>query len=144
MNIHPWPLAQVNPLDFGRNFREAEQNFQWTNVVLVVAIILAIVFALWLLLNYIAEREGRSYHSPRKLFRELCHAHGLDRGSRQLLKRLASAHRLTHPSQLFLDPERFDVLQLDTTWVAERSTLESLRDQIFGQKLPDQESTTSD
>lgn len=130
-------LAQVNPLDMGRNFRAANAGFDWSNVFLVVAILAAIVFGIWIAARYSAEREGKTYRHPGRLFRELCHAHQLDRPRRKLLKRLAAAHRLPLAAQLFLDPRRFDVSQLDASWASQRSELEALRDQIFGQDLPE-------
>lgn len=128
--------AQVDPLDFGRNFRAADQQFQWSNVVLVAAIILAVGFAIWLAIRCATDGERRGYRSPRQLFRELCQAHQLDRHSRVLLARLAAAHRIA-PAVLFLNPERFDASQLDPTWSAQRTDLERLRDTIFGRKLND-------
>lgn len=129
-------LGQVNPLDFGSKFRAAGEEFRWTNAALVLAIIAAVGFGLWLALRVAATREKRGYRSPRRLFNELCLAHQLDRPSRALLKRLAVAHNLT-PSRLFLDPERFDAAQLGGTWTGERPQLEQLRDTIFGRKLSD-------
>ncbi len=133
---HYFLLGQVNALDFGRKFRAADENFQWANVALFIAIATAMGFGLWLALRLATEREKRGYRSPRQLFRELCHAHQLDRSSRALLKRLATAHNLM-PSRLFLDPERFDATQLGGSWTNQRPQLEQLRDTIFGRKLND-------
>ena len=128
--------AQVNPMDFGRNFRAADEEFHWSSVVLVVAIIVAICFAVWLGVRYATDGERRGYRNPRRLFQELCAAHELDRHSRALLMRLAAAHTVA-PAVLFLNPERFDATQLDAAWLSQRSELERLRDTIFGRKLHD-------
>ena len=134
-------LAQVNPLDLGRNFRAAERDFQWANVVLLIAIIAAVGFAIWLAVRFASEGEKRGYRSPRRMFRELCHAHQLDRTSRRLLKRLGAAHRLA-PMRLFLEPERFDPSQLGGSWAGQRPQLELLRDRIFGRRLKDEARST--
>lgn len=125
-------LAQVDPLDFGRSFREAEANFQWSNVALGVACVVAIGVAFSLAMRYLAWREGRRYHHPHKLFAELCRAHRLDRASRKRLQRLAAAHKLADPARVFLEPERFDATQLDASFNDDRAALVALRDLIFG------------
>ncbi len=130
-------LAQVNPLDFGRNFREAETNFQWSNAALVVASIVAIGLAFSLVVRYLTWREGRRYRHPQKLFWELCRAHGLDRASRKRLQRLANAHQLRDPARVFLEPERFNATLLGTSFNDDRAALEALRDLIFADLLPE-------
>lgn len=128
-------FGQVNPLDFGRSFREAEANFQWSNVALVVASVIAVGVAFSLVMRYLAWREGRRYHHPQKLFAELCRAHSLDRMSRKRLQRLAAAHKLTDPARLFLEPERFETAHLDASINDDRAALVALRDLIFYEQL---------
>jgi hypothetical protein len=128
-------LAQVNPVDFGRSFREAEANFHWSNAALVVACIVAIGLAFSLAVRYLTWREGRRYRHPHQLFAELCRAHGLDRASRKRLQRLASAHKLADPARIFLEPERFETTQLGASFNDDRAALEALRDLIFSYQL---------
>ena len=128
-------LAQVNPIDFGRSFREAEANFQWSNAALVVTSVVAIGLAFSLVVRYLTWREGRRYRHPHKLFAELCRAHSLDRVSRKRLQRLASAHKLADPARVFLEPDRFDTTHLDASINDDRAALEALRDLIFREQL---------
>ncbi|HTN75123.1 MAG TPA: hypothetical protein VL096_07750 [Pirellulaceae bacterium] len=131
-----WAQASENPLeDMGRNFRLANQDFRWSNVFLVLAIIAAMAMAISLLVRYMNARENYTIYSPQRLFRELCKAHGLEHKKRRVLKRLAVAHQLASPAQLFVEPERFDVGHLNADWQAQRSELEALRDLIFGCRM---------
>src|SRR5690606_17299190 len=97
--------------------------------------IATVAVAVWLLARYVNFRESRGFHHPRRLFQELCAAHGLGRKNRNLLRRLAAAHQVALEAQLFIEPERFDVAQLDAPWQQERAALEELRDAIFGRPL---------
>lgn len=136
--MKPWFLvAQVNPADFGRAFREAEQNPPWSSALLVMALAVAVVLGLWLTMRLTGEGRVRRYRSPRKLFYELCLAHQLDKPSRKLLQRLAAAHSIA-PSLLFLDPERFDASHLSAAWASSRPQLEALRDVIFGRRIDEE------
>jgi hypothetical protein len=126
-------------MNMGRNFREAGERFQWSSVLLVVAIIALVALTVWLLVRYVNFRETRGFHNPKRLFQELCAAHGLNRHRRNLIARLAAAHQLEYPAALFLAPERFDVAQLDASWQSQRAALEELRDAIFGRRLAEEE-----
>lgn len=42
------------------------------------------------------------------LFHGLCRAHGLGRGSRLLLRRIAQHHRLRQPARIFTEPDWLD------------------------------------
>ncbi len=122
-------------MEMGRNFREASSRFQWSHVFLVLAIIAVLAVAVWLLVRYVHFRETRGFRNPRRLFKELCAAHGLPRGRRKLLLRLATAHQIALPAALFLEPDRFDVAQLPPSWQSQQVALEELRDAIFGRRL---------
>jgi hypothetical protein len=98
-------LAQVDPLDFGRNFRAAEEGFQWANVVLVVLILAGIAAALAVVIRHFRQRGDENFRSPRLLFLQLCQAHNLDRSDRKVLEQIARKYRLQHPARLFVEPE---------------------------------------
>ncbi len=71
-------------------------------------------------------------NNPWALFRSLCKAHGLRRSSRRMLKQLAHWQRLEHPSRLFVEPERFETVNLSPTLQSQTSAIHALRDRIFG------------
>jgi len=68
---------------------------------------------------------------PKKLFRELCRAHGLDFASRRLLYRLATAHQLAQPAEVFLTPAMFQADQLPPQLRAQAGQLQRLRQRLF-------------
>ncbi len=68
---------------------------------------------------------------PQKLFRELCRAHGLDRGSQRLLRQLATSLGLTQPAEVFLTPSALEVKQLPKQLHAEEARIRELREQLF-------------
>lgn len=104
-------------------------------VLVLIAVALAVVY--WL-----AGRTGRPgreqrYDHPRALFRALCRAHGLDRASRRLLDQLARQQRLSDPARLFLEPERFEAVNLGASLKPRRHQFVALRDHIFAEtELP--------
>lgn len=122
--------------DLGRNFRDGGAGLSTGNLIFAVTVVVGVTTSVWLLSRWLRIREERGFNNPRALFRELCQAHGLERTDRRLLKSLARAHRLDHPSRLFLEPDRFDVsARPGAETLAERARLESLRDRIFGCRL---------
>ena len=70
-------------------------------------------------------------NDPNRLFRELCRAHGLDRGSRKLLQQLAMQTGLVQPAEVFLTPAVFEVNQLPEQLQRERERVMELRGQLF-------------
>ena len=68
---------------------------------------------------------------PHRLFRELCLAHKLDRGSARLLAHLATALRLEQPAQIFLTPAAFEPARLPGSLKARAAELKLLRERLF-------------
>lgn len=108
-----WDLNAAILLGQGRvgNLRKQFRNgtdFELKHMVIVLAVLVVIGVVAWLIARYVKYRETNGV--PGALFRELCRAHQLDWGSRQLLKGLASHHGIT-PASLFVQPTRFDDLE---------------------------------
>jgi hypothetical protein len=123
--------SQVDPLSFGRNFRAASENFPWTGAIITSLVLLTLATLLIIAARRAALRESRGYRHPRRLFAELCRAHQLDPARRKLLERLAAEQKLSQPSLLFLDPDRFQADRLGPSLAAEREEIERLREQLF-------------
>ncbi len=70
-------------------------------------------------------------NDPKKLFRELCRAHGLDFSSRRLLHQLASAYQLHQPAEVFLTPSAFQADRLPPQLQAQAGRLQQLHDRLF-------------
>ncbi len=68
---------------------------------------------------------------PDKLFRELSLAHGLDRASQKLLRRLAEALQLAQPAEVFLQPAFFQAGRIPQELLGEEVELEELQEQLF-------------
>jgi hypothetical protein len=71
-------------------------------------------------------------NSAAQLFRELCRAHGLSHSHRRLLKRLATARRLTSPALVFVEPKHFDTTNLPASLLPSAKELQHLSAQLFG------------
>ena len=70
------------------------------------------------------------------LFRQLCEAHQLSGRDRRRLARLALAHRLSNPSEIFVRPELFDEGGgLENMHSREWSALMVLRDRLFARRI---------
>lgn len=68
---------------------------------------------------------------PWKLFRELCHAHGLDGSSQRLLRKLAETRQLQQPAEVFLTPSVFDTSKLPPALQSQSQQLRNLRARLF-------------
>ena len=66
---------------------------------------------------------------PRKLFRELCQHHGLDRSDRRLLLKLVATRQLRQPAELFVTPLAFDPANLPADLNGQK--LSNLRARLF-------------
>jgi signal transduction histidine kinase len=120
--------------NMGHRFQGKNAQLHWDDLFMLLAIVLAVVVAGWLL-SRVAQRERRRRtNSPRALFQELCQAHRLDRQSRKLLLRLAKHQELSHPASLFIDPRRFAPGQLPELSPSQLRRLENLRVQLFAEE----------
>lgn len=127
--------------DLGRRLRDGSGGLTIPNMVFILIVLVVAVGSLWLLSRFLKQRDGRGYNSPRKLFRELCKAHSLDRNDCRLLKRLARGHKLKQPSLLFLEPDRFDSGPVKSDLAPLRAEFQRIRDSIFGRRLDEMTSS---
>lgn len=127
-------MAQVNRLsEMGRNFRGERSQLGLDDIVKGLAV-LAVVFGVaWLLNRYLLRKGGERirYTSPRRLFGELCRAHGLSWPQRRLLRKLAMERKLPQPSELFLMPQAFAEAGLSPALAARSSELQALNRRLF-------------
>ena len=95
--------------------------------------LIAIVLGIWMLARIAARQDkAKRINNPWALFRSLARAHGLDRASRRMLKQLAQWQRLDHPGRLFVEPERFETINLSPGLQTQVPAVRALRDHIFG------------
>ncbi|HYO24159.1 MAG TPA: hypothetical protein VEQ85_04345 [Lacipirellulaceae bacterium] len=125
-------LAQVSREDFGRGFRGATSQLSWLDFVPYIAVA-AVIGAAWGATSYVKKRNDMSSrcNDPRKLFRELCLAHQLDRRSQRLLLELAEAFRLAQPAQVFLTPSAFDAARMPASLRGRAPEIALLRERLF-------------
>jgi len=90
----------------------------------LVGVIVWIVFY-WRKRNDMSQRCD----DPRKLFRELCQHHGLNRADRRLLQKLAAIKQLRQPAELFVTPSVFDLAELPVD--LDEQKLHALRTRLF-------------
>ncbi len=76
---------------------------------IIGAIVVISIFIIgYLTLTWVSNRQGDSTkHSPIRLFKELCDAHGLDSKERRLLKKIAEANAVKNLALLFTQPELY-------------------------------------
>lgn len=107
--MNPWGfLAQVDHFQGIRQaFSGPETAWTWTEVGLALLTVAAIGGIL-VLVRWLARRPWlQPYHSPKRLFRELCHAHRLLIWDRWFLHKMAVRLK-TSPSRFFIDPAIYD------------------------------------
>lgn len=118
--------------DMGSGFREKRETFDPTDLLWWIFVAVLVIAVFGILATILARRDKRRlFNSPRALFNALCHAHGLDRASRALLKQLAVSQRLTPPARLFLEPDRFDPVTLPAELQPQREAYIALRKRLF-------------
>ncbi len=130
-------LAQQPRLsELGDRFSRSDPA-QWSRTLLmsgVVLLVLLLVSAAALWLHF---RQRRLRNCPRRLFRELCRAHRLNKAQQRLLWQLAAAQGLSQPATIFLAPERFDPHHLPERLRGRQREIERVRDRLFGRQLSD-------
>ena len=95
----------------------------------IVAVVLGIV--LWRVARLVALRDGRSYVSTKRLFRDLCRLHDLDWSSRRLLRRLALARGLNNPAQIFLQPAWLEPAEIPAEFRPFQAQLQEIEQRLF-------------
>ncbi len=119
----------------GSGMRRRATGMDSMDVVIGFAIVAGVVIAISLV-YYFFNRGDRSRrcNSPKELFRSLCQGHELDRASRKLLKNLARYQRLAQPARLFLEPERFDEVNLSPQLRAQAAAVGELQAKLFARE----------
>lgn len=127
------PFAATNPFEaMGRNFRGEYAQFHVSDLLSFLALVAVVGATAWFLWRRLAREEsGKPYYKPRRLFRELCDAHGLDTPERVLLRDLARAYGMEQPAQIFLQRERFRMEKLPVEWRSRKTEIEALAAQLF-------------
>ena len=99
--------------DLGSKLHGRRARWETSDVLIWTAVAIAIVLGIWMLARLAARQdESRRINNPWALFRSLAKAHGLNRTSRRILKQLAHWQRLEHPGRLFVEPERFETVNV--------------------------------
>ena len=115
---------------------DAGQMLVW---LLVAAAAIGVVSVILVVGNRMARRWR--YNSHRGLFHGLCKVHGLDSGSRRLLKRVVRFHRLTQPGRLFIEPKWLDPANLGASFRTQAAQLADLRQSLFNVRPAAEESS---
>lgn len=126
-------LARQSPLeDFAREFQGRETRVEPGYLLTGLAIVTAILLAVWLLSRLLERFDGRRpVDSPTMLFLALCRAHRLRWSEGWLLFRVTREQQLRDPAQLFLEPERLDPANLPAALQPRSEELQRLRRRLF-------------
>ena len=138
MSTATWNLVILAQRDrwerLGDRFRTGHR-VDWDNLIIWGGLFALVVVAMILLSRHFSQKESRGgTHNPHTLFHELCRAHGLNRGMRRLLMRLAMEHKLEYPASIFLEPDQFAAEQLPETLRSKSMQYAKLRDRLFETK----------
>ena len=99
--------------DLGSKLHGRRARWEISDILIWTAVLIAIVLGIWMLARIAARQDkAKRINNPWALFCSLARAHGLDRASRRMLKQLAQWQRLDHPGRLFVEPERFETVNL--------------------------------
>jgi hypothetical protein len=118
--------------EMGAGFREKQQQFDATDVLLWILLPVGFFVLVGLLARLLARSDKHQlFNSPRRLFRTLCRAHQLDRPARWLLVQIARAEGIEQPARLFLDPECFRRESTHPALEGKRAAIEALAARLF-------------
>jgi hypothetical protein len=118
--------------DMGAGFREKQERFDVTDVLLWILLPIVFFVAVGLLARLLARGDKHQlFNSPRTLFRTLCRAHQLDRPARSLLTQIARVEGIEQPARLFLDPQCFRRQPLHPALEGKRAAIEALAARLF-------------
>jgi hypothetical protein len=133
-------LAERNTFrDMGGGFRDKRDNFDPTDLLIWLGIVAGVLIVMAVVAHIVARRDkGELFNSPWSLFRALCHAHGLKRFERRLLRQIARYQRLGQPAQVFLEPECYNPVNLSPGLRSQQTAIDRLRDQIFSHDPPEE------
>lgn len=118
--------------EIGDNFPDSGKRMNWSDLwpYGIAAVVAAIATAVVMQIRKHNDMT-RPCDDPQRLFRELCLAHRLDRGSVRLLTQLAATLRLEQPAQVFLTPAAFEPARLPASLKARSAELKNLRERLF-------------
>jgi len=107
-------FAAPSRLDsLSRGFRGRRMHLEMHDIVLGLAVVGLVALAAWGLSYLLRMQErGQGLAGPLRLFLALCREHGLKWSDQWLLYRVAKLQRLPDPARLFLEPERFQPINL--------------------------------
>jgi len=95
---------------------------------LAIVLGLALIGGLLHLANRVVHRWRNSHPG---LFYDLCRLHGLNAGSRRLLRHVAQHHRLAQPARLFTEPQWLDPARLGGPLRLRSAEVSALRSRLF-------------
>lgn len=126
-------LAQMQRFDGLRDrFSGPRAKFNVEDALTALGAIIGVAVVLFVISRWHSRYSGRrTYNSASGMFKELCNAHQLDRPARKLLKRVARWQRLSQPGRLFLEPERFEPVNLSPDLQRYSAELFELRSRLF-------------
>jgi len=112
---HAILLAQASRWNsMSQRFQGRNSRIDLNDVLTGLLILGAAISVFWVISLVVRLRdEHRTFSSPTALFLSLCKAHRLRWHQRWLLWRVARAHRLRDPAQVFVRPELFDSAKLE-------------------------------
>lgn len=85
-----------------QSFLEQPQQNSYQSLIMLAIIAAALLLAGGLYALYLRQ-TGRIFDDPKRLFRELCRAHGLSLGQQSILMKLVKARKLQNPNLVMLD-----------------------------------------
>lgn len=75
--------------------------------------------------------RSRACNSPTRLFWSLCRAHGLPWRDRLVLWQISRCQRMADPARLFLEPQRFEAANLNTSLRQQSERIKRLGQRLF-------------
>lgn len=133
MNATNMLLAQRHNWErLGDRFSGKHAEVNWEELLVLLACLIGSAVVIWLLYAATRWQEARLRRpNPRRLFRELCRAHRLNRWERRVLRELAESAAARQPAELFVRPDAFRPAPLPRLATERPAAFEQLRRKLF-------------
>jgi hypothetical protein len=125
---------------FGRvHYRvSGRTDYGASDIICYAVAALVVAAGLFAIFRFLVRRQQtRRLPNPKRLFKELCRAHRLDRLSRRRLWRVAKSACPDQPARLFLEPEKIDFGFCQKELQMTREEVIALRRRLFTDLLAD-------
>ena len=118
---------------FGSGFRNKSSGFGLAEVIIGILVLAGVITLFLAIIKALQKRDNSiPFRDDRKLFKELCIAHGFDKSDQQIIMIIGNLYRLKSVNKLFVEPHLWNRLKLPPELKKHLPRVKRLQNQLFG------------